>query len=272
MANSPSGESVVERFLKILEAFDARHTSLTVSAVARRSGLPLTTTYRLASEMLKLGVLERSESGTVRIGVRMWELSYRSSETQRLREAALPFMHDVQDVVREHTNLAVLDEHEVIYLERLSAPRSVANLAYIASRLPLHACSSGLVLMAWASPQAQEAFLARRHEKVTPHTPTDPAEIRRRLAETRQLRYCYAREYVTPGSAGIAVPIVDGANVVVAALSVIMPATQSIGVVLPPLQMAAKGISRAIAMRDSRRREQLAGIAEGLKVGERSAS
>ena len=47
MANSPSGESIIGRFVRIVSAFDDSHTSMSVAELGRRTGLPVTTTYRL---------------------------------------------------------------------------------------------------------------------------------------------------------------------------------------------------------------------------------
>ena len=69
----------------------------------------------------------------------MWELSARSSRVIRLRDVALPFMDDLHAVVRQHTQLGVLDGDEVLHVERLSAPGSIVNATYVAGRLPAHA-------------------------------------------------------------------------------------------------------------------------------------
>lgn len=95
MARSQSGESVMERVLRILEAFDAHNPVLTASDIARRADLPVTTAYRLVSELLELRLLERTEGRGIRVGVRIWELATRSSRVMRLRDVALPFMDDL---------------------------------------------------------------------------------------------------------------------------------------------------------------------------------
>lgn len=246
MANSPSGESVISRVVRILESFDRQRSQLSQSALARRADLPLSTAQRLTVDLVKAGLLERTASGDLRPGLRLWELALRSSRALSLREIALPFMTDVLTAVKQHTTLAVLEGGSVLYVERMSASESVLDHAHIAQRMPIHACSSGIALMAHQSPEVQEAFLAGPLPAVTPSTPTDPALLRRLFAEVR------ARGYVAPADVGVvtwtgvAVPV-WGPDGVVAALNAIVPtADPDVARVVPALVTAAHGIGRVL--------------------------
>jgi DNA-binding IclR family transcriptional regulator len=241
-------ENLLARAVRILEAFDADHASLPVAAIARRAGIPVPTTYRLVGELVDLGLLERGSDRRVRIGVRMWELASRSSETVSLRDAAIPFMDDLHAAVRQHTQLAVLEGAEVLYLERKSwRGAEVVNITRTASRLPVHACSSGLVLLAYSPVAVQERVLASRLEKLTQWTVTDPAELRRHLAATRYRGYAAVHGAVHEQAAGVAVPIHGPDDQVVAALSVIIPNEEGrVAPVVPALLTTARGIGRAL--------------------------
>ncbi len=118
MARSTSGESVLERAVRILEVFDADHITVTITDIAERAGLPLSTASRLVDDLVGLGLLRRDEGRRVRIGVRLWELASRASPTLGLREAAMPFLEDVHAIVGHHVQLGVLD-----------APRSCSSSA-----------------------------------------------------------------------------------------------------------------------------------------------
>ncbi len=242
-------DNVLTRAVRILEAFDAGHPTLPVAAIARRVGLPTPTTYRLVGELIELGLLERGGDRHVRVGLRMWELASRSSETVGLRDLAMPFMDDLHAVVRQHTQLAVLEGDEVLYLERKSARGAeVVNITRTASRLPAHACSSGLVLLAHASVGEQERVLSGPLRALTPLTVTDPATLRRLLAETRYRGYAVVRGWVHEEAAGVAVPIWGADGEVTAALSVIIPNDDGrSAAVIPALLATARGIGRALA-------------------------
>src|SRR3984957_14448554 len=152
MARSATGESVLSRAVRIFEAFTPDERVLSVSQIARRARLHLATASRLIAELEAHGLLDREPDRRVRVGVRMWELALRASPTLGLRDASMPFMEDAHAVLGHHVQLGVLDGDQVLFVERLSAPGAVINYTRIAGRLPLHASSSGLVLLAFGRP------------------------------------------------------------------------------------------------------------------------
>ena len=224
MANSRSGDSMAARIVRVLDTFDVDRTVQTSSEIARRADLPLSTAHRIVAELTASGVLERDEDGRVRLGMRLWELALRGSQALRLRQAALPHMARVQSIVREHTQLAVMERDETLFLDRLSHPDAGANIARIAGRLPLHASSSGLVLLAYADPAVRERVLARPLSPLTRETTTDPDPLRRLLTGIRRAGHVVAPGTVELVSTGIAVPIRER-GAVIAALSVVLPHT-----------------------------------------------
>jgi len=181
------------------------------------------------------------------VGVRLWELASRASPTLGLREAALPFMEDLHAVVGHHTQLAVLEDREVLFVERLSAPGAVVNVTRVAGRLPLHASSSGLVLLAHAPADLQEQVLAAPLGAFRRTTLTEPARLRRFLADVRRDGYAYCAGFIDEETTGIAVPLRGRGGDVVAALSVIVPNDDSARMQIPALRAAARGISRTLS-------------------------
>lgn len=245
MANSPSGESVAQRIARILETFDADRSVQTASEIARRAGLPGSTAHRLTLELVATGLLDRDEDGRLRLGMHLWEVAQRGSRALRLRQAALPFMERVQARVREHTQLAVLERGEALFLERLSHPAAVSNITRIAGRLPLHASSSGLVLLAFADERERERVLAEPLPAVSRESVTDPVELRALLDRIRREGVVIARGFVESVSTGVAVPIRQRDSVI-AALSVILPRDAPTVGAVDELRRAAAGISRVL--------------------------
>lgn len=246
MARSTSGESVIERAVRILEQFGPDSPELGVSALARRARLPVSTTHRLVEELVGHRLLERTDGRRLRIGVRLWEISLRASTVLTLRQAAQPYLEDLHSVVRQNVSLGVLEGADVLYLERLSAPEAITNLTRVAGRLPAHAVSSGHVLLAHASSEVRDAVLANPLARVTERTITSPAKLRRVLAEVRRVGYAIAAGQVEESGTGVAAPIRDGSGVVVAALSLTIPMDLGPQRVLPALLAAARGISRSM--------------------------
>lgn len=246
MANSPSGESIIDRVMRVLEAFDDRTPSLTPSELSRRASLPSSTTYRLVDEMVAAGLLERF-GRDVRIGMRLWELTERSSRALTLREAARPYMDDIRKLLQHHAVLGVLQGHEVLYIERLPARSSAVNIAKIAARLPAHACSAGLILLAHSEPEAQERFLSSRLKPYTANTVTDPAELRKILAQVRRQGYASMAGLIVEQSSGVSVPVGGPEGDVIAALGIVVPVgEENVQGSVPLLQGAALGLGRTL--------------------------
>ncbi|MEH0639563.1 IclR family transcriptional regulator [Streptomyces bottropensis] len=247
------GESVLARVVRIFEAFTPEEPALTVSEVSRRAGLHVATASRLVAELVSYGFLTRDADRRVRSGVRLWELATRASPTLSLRNAAMPFMEGVHDVVGHHVQLGVLDGDEALFLERLTAPRAVINYTRIAGRLPLHASSSGLVLLAHGPADLRRRVLDGRLHRYTPNTPATTARLRAVLAGVRQQGYVYCPGYVHQDALGVAAPVRDASGEVVAALAVIVPNEAGASSVVPVVRAAARGISRALGAPDAPR-------------------
>ncbi|WP_448808029.1 IclR family transcriptional regulator [Agromyces bauzanensis] len=250
MANSPSGDSTIDRLVRILETFSTERTVQTAAEIGRRAGLPSSSAHRIVDDLVEAGLLERDEHHRVRLGMRLWELALRGSRALRLRQAALPFMERVQARLREHTQLAVLEQDEALFLERLSSPTSGANITRIAGRLPLHASSSGLVLLAYADPDVLGRVFAKPLQAVSPETITDAAVLRRTLADVRRLGHIVAPGYIENVSTGVAVPVRDELGRVVAALSVVLPRVSGAEpAAIEELTAASAGITRVLSRR-----------------------
>jgi DNA-binding IclR family transcriptional regulator len=245
VANSASGDSVVDRVVRVIEAFPEGVTTLQLTELADRAELPLSSAHRLIRQLSHHGLLDLGAGGTVRLGLRLWELVNRNSPTLALRQAAMPFMEDIQQVLHQNVNLAVLDGWEALFVERLSRRGSVANRAQIAGRMPVHISSAGLALMSHQSRELQAEYLRQFHD---PAGKVSADVVRHLLAEAAQQGYAQLAGVVDPDTWGIAVPVMNGKRKTVAALGVVVPlAEMRLQALVPALQTAARGIGRQLA-------------------------
>jgi DNA-binding IclR family transcriptional regulator len=276
-----SGDSTLDRLIRILGAFDADRPTLSISALARRASIPLPTAYRWVDRLTVAGLLERGAGGAVRPGMKLWELASRSAPGTSLRRAAMPYMDDVQAVLRQHTQIAVLDANGVLVLERLSARGAVPNQATIAGRMPTFTTSLGLVLLAFSRRHVTETFLAEHAAELGAPlreswpaavgaggpagasvgtalrgnaqnivNPTE-AELRHRLAEIRRQGWVSVDGQIDSEATGIAVPVFSPEGQAVAALGVVVPRSSEFRPGLAPMLLAAaRGIGRALGPQD----------------------
>jgi len=247
MARVVTGESVLQRAVRMLSAFSPDEPVLTVSQIAARSELHPATASRLVAEMVRLGLLERDNDRRVHVGMRLWELGARAAPTRDLRETALPFLEDLHAVLGHHVQLGVREGTEVIFVERLSTPGSVLNYARVASRLPLHVSSSGMVLLADAPGELLERVLAGTLSPYTERTVTEADRLRGLVTHVRKQGYACNYGHVNAEAAGIAAPVRDGSGAVVAAVSAIVPNDSAARSWIPVLRTTARGVSRALS-------------------------
>ncbi|HEX8497632.1 MAG TPA: IclR family transcriptional regulator [Actinomycetales bacterium] len=246
-AGRAAGPSVTSRVLSLLAAFDRDHAALTLTELSRRSGCSLTTTHRLAGELVPWGALERDDAGRYRIGRRLWDVGLLASVHRDLREVAVPTLQDVYAATHETVHLAVRQDGWALYVERVSGTRSVPAVSAVGARLPLHATGVGKVLLAHA-PQAVQDDVLSRLERVTAHTVVHPGLLRRQLEAVRSNGFARTGEEMTLGICGVAVPVRDAGGDVVAALGVVFAASRrGTERIVPVLQVAASAITRALA-------------------------
>jgi DNA-binding IclR family transcriptional regulator len=250
MAARPTvaGPSVTSRVADILETIGGHRDGLALSDVARRAGLPLTTTHRLVRELSERHLVERNEAGRYQIGLRLWELASNAPRSVGLREAALPIMEDLYEATHENVQLAVIDGLDAVYVERISGRKSVHVVTRPGQRLPLHATGVGLVLLAFSDSEVQERALSSPLLRYTRYTITDPRRLRRLLAEVRRDGHAISERQIETFSSSIAAPVRNSSGAVVAALSVVVPSTGNPGrQYVPAVVAAARGISRVLA-------------------------
>jgi DNA-binding IclR family transcriptional regulator len=244
------GRSVVSKVVALLDAFSPRAAELSLGELAARTGLPVSTTYRLVCELVDWGGLERVDGGGYRVGLRMWEIGSLAPRGETLREVALPFMSDLYEATRENVHLAVLEGAEVLYVEKLSGRHAMPVRTRRGGRLPLHATAAGKVLLAHAPESLFRETVAAGLRRYTAHTVIAPGHLRRALTEIRRSGIAYAREELTVGSHSVASPVLDADGEAVAALSVTLRAGRTdprrLG---PAVRTAAISVSRGLQQR-----------------------
>jgi DNA-binding IclR family transcriptional regulator len=192
-----------------------------VTEVADRVALPKSTVARLLGSLQREGVVEQVPGGTsYRLGARIASLAAGVAGTGSLVAVARPHLVELASVLGETAGLSVPDGFKVHYIDQVDTTHQVQIRDWTGTRVPMHAVSSGLVMLA-AMPDAElERFLERPLERFTDRTMTDPAALRDRLAQIRTDGYAWVHEEFAEGLNSVAAPVTDRAGDVVAAVHV----------------------------------------------------
>lgn len=239
--------TVTGRAFAVLDSFDARHRRQSLTAISRRTGLPLTTVHRLVHELANQTALVRGADGDYEIGSKIWRLGTLASVHVELREVALPYMEDVYELGNDAVQVAVLDGLRCLVVDRIAGSRTISVLSKPGSRLPLHATGVGKVLLAFGGSDLQDAVLGSL-DRYTDQTITDAPTLRAQLATIRTQGFAVTREELAPGAMSVAVPLRGKARTVIAALGVVSSSENTeIARMVPVLQVTAAAISLKLA-------------------------
>ena len=239
----------LDRAAAILGAFDAAHRELTLAALVTRSGLPRSTTHRVADRMIRLGWLDKPK-GRYRIGNRLFEISSLAPIRHELREAALPFLQDLHAAAKTTVQLGVLEGAQVLVVERITGHRPMPMLEQAGGKIPAHCSALGRAILAYSDQATIEAILAGELPARTPRTLTSPVAILRELTAIPARGWAVDREEGNIGISCVAAPVFGPLGQVAAAVSVTGPSglvrAERIG---PAVRLAAAAVSRAYSAR-----------------------
>lgn len=215
----------LERGLAVIRAFDHDDSSLTLSEVARKTGLTRAAARRFLHTLADLGYV-RSDGRLFSLRPLVLQLGYAYLSGQTLAEVAMPHLRDFVAQVQQSTSVSVLDGDDVVYIARAAARRIMTVQITIGTRFPAYETSMGRVLLAHADPAWLDDYLARvRLAPTTSLTVTTPERLAAILEAVRADGFALVDQELEIGLRSLAVPIHDPSGVVVAAVNTSMQAT-----------------------------------------------
>lgn len=240
------GEPVVRRALNVLAQFSDERRTLGLAEISRLAGLSTATALRIVRHLTEWGALERLEDGRYVIGVRLWEIASLSPRGHGVRAIALPFLEDLYEVTRHHVLLAVREGSSAVLVDRLSS-HTAAEVAYrVGGRLPLRSTAVGQVLLAHSDQEFQQTILADSEDDGSGYD-VSPAHLRVVLAEINKAGAAIVERSSPSHTVSVAAPIYGASGQVLAALSIVVPATSiQTHQVVPLVRASARAISRSL--------------------------
>ncbi|GAA2794460.1 IclR family transcriptional regulator [Saccharopolyspora taberi] len=223
MEPSDSGSGYVQslaRGLLVIRAFDETHPEMTLSEVARATGLSRAAARRFLHTLVHLGYVW-TDGRVFALTPRVLELGFAYLSSVSLPEIAQPHLERLVAEVHESASVSVLDGTDIVYVARVPTSRIMTVSINIGTRFPAYATSMGRVMLAHLSPDELDArFEQVRLERLGPHTITDTGSLREELARIREQGWAMVDQELEAGLRSIAAPIRDRAGRVVAAVNV----------------------------------------------------
>jgi DNA-binding IclR family transcriptional regulator len=253
-AGDTSPATAVERALNILEATANRRDGLTNSEISHKLGIPKSSASYILRTLERRGYLRRdTESGRYRLGLKILSLGGDARANLDLAEVALPFMQALQERIHLTIHLAVLDQGEAVYIEKVEAPGFFKVNTWVGRRMYLHSTSVGKCLLAWLPKAEVETLL--RQQGMKKRTPKTISSVPRLLADLETVRgqgHAMDDEENSLGARCLGAPVFDAMGNVTASLGVSGTLTQMDEANLPRIMDALKETARRISRQVSR--------------------
>jgi DNA-binding IclR family transcriptional regulator len=248
-APAAGGVQSVDRAVSVLEIL-AQRGEAGVSEVAAEIDVHKSTAFRLLGALEARGLVEQAaDRGKYRLGFGIVRLAGAVTGRLDLTQQGRPVCERLSEEIGETVNIAVLQEHYAVNLYQVRGPGAIGTHNWVGQLTPLHATSSGKILLAHLSPKERAAVLkSSGTRKLTPHTITAKTKLEKDLTEAHERGYAVTLEEFEIGLHAVAAPIRSHEGEVIAALSASGPAyrltEERIHELAPALLKGAEEISR----------------------------
>lgn len=243
----------LERGLAVIKAFHAGASELTLSDVARATGLTRAAARRFLLTLADLGYV-RTDGKHFSLTARVLELGYAYLSSMTLPEVAQPHLEHLSASVHESSSVSVLEGTDIVYVARVAVSRIMTVSINVGTRFPAYATSMGHVLLAGLTDADLEAyFRVARLDRLTDHTVTAPAHLRTELAKVAGQGWAMVDQELEEGLRSVAAPIRDRTGRVVAAVNLSTHASRTTAEsvrkdLVPPLLETARAIEADLAV------------------------
>lgn len=209
-----------ERIAALLALLRDSSEPLRHADLAAATGMPKSTTTNLLDTLVDLGLVQRDERG-YSLGIKLIELGAAAAERLDVRAIARPVLRELADLGVGTANLAILQGHDVLYIEKINNPDHVIQIATrVGGTAPAHATSLGKVLVAGLPAEQRARWIeAHRFSALTERTITSAEAFELALGYAIAHGYALDDEEQSARIACVAAPVRDHTGATVAAIS-----------------------------------------------------
>lgn len=221
MISAPLAESALSRAFAVLELLARAPEPMRLSAVALQLGMQKSTVHRCLAALSELGYVEQvAATSCYRATLRLWEVGVGVLAEHPVKRAASSFLHALHRATGETVSLTVLDGDDVLYLDKITSPRSIRFTSRVGSRAPAALTAGGKAMLAHA-PDAK-AIVRRALPRIAAKRRVDVEAFMRELEKVRVQGYAVST--FSTGVVSVASAVLARSGEAAAALSVSAPA------------------------------------------------
>jgi len=236
------------RGISVLQAFSAERTHLTLTQIARATGMNLAAAQRFTDTLMQLGFLKRNKHREFHLGPKVLSLGFAFLNGNQIRELSEGYISEFSERVNRTMNLAVLDGAEVIFIFRKEAQRFLSFDLHAGSKLPANCTGSGKVLLAALDDESMRELIAGiKLERITNYTIVDPDELWEDLMATRRRGYSICDRELFQDLYSLGVPLVNQDGRVEAAVNLSLSFEEAAGAFLADMTAQLIALGRTLS-------------------------
>ncbi|MGN0826705.1 MAG: IclR family transcriptional regulator [Kiritimatiellia bacterium] len=205
---------------RVLETINATPQGATLSEIATRAKLPISTTFRLVGTLEDIGILRRAPDGrTFHLTAKIFEFSRKALAETSLKECALATMREVRNRVVDTVLLGVRIDTSIVVVDQVIGKRMFSFVSKLGNQVGLGYSAPGRAILAHLPPAETKKILPLLdYPRLTPNTLTTPAALRRCLKTVLARGYAIDQEEHRIGVYCAAAPIFDSGGYPFAAI------------------------------------------------------
>ena len=237
----------LDRAFAVLDLLAESSVALGLAEIATSLALHKSTTHRFLMVLERHRMVERTQAGKFRLGLRLCDFGSRAIEQFDLRERAQLHLRTLVAEVEETAHLCILEQTRMVYIDKQEPERSIRMISRVGASSPIHCTAVGKAMLAtMPRAQVQEMLTDLRLERFTRHTMTSREALLKELDRTSRRGYAVDDEEREEGVRCAGVAILDGRGAAVAAVSISGPSfrvtMQKIPSIAGKLMTCVKGI------------------------------
>ena len=196
------------RGLEVIRSFTRTRPSMTLSDIARATGMTRATVRRFVLTLVREGYAE-TDGKYFHLKPKILELGYAALSSLNFVDVAEPIMARLAYKLKESVFAAVLEGEDVVYVASAVPPERFVSISVsVGSRAPAHAVSTGRVLLS-SLPEDQllEYLDSATLESFTPNTVTSKVKLRSLIEDTRVKGWSIVDQELEIGVRSVAAPL-----------------------------------------------------------------
>jgi IclR family pca regulon transcriptional regulator len=218
----------VEKAMRVLTAFDDKHTRLSLSQIASLTDLDLSAAQRFTYTLTTLRYLVKDPfTKTYSLSPRLLDFAFHYLASNEVVRRAAPYVRQLSQETEETANITVLDGTDIVFTLRIVSQHVLNPQVITGSRLPAYCTAPGLAILSrLPGEQVRDILDNSNLVEHTPHTVADRAGIQKRLDAFRKQGYAHTRGEYYIGDISTAAAIVDARGYPIAAVNVAVSRTR----------------------------------------------